>query len=44
MNLSLEDGFSRIPVYHEDLDNIIGIIYVKDLLKYVGSRRTTTSR
>ena len=29
VNLSLEDGFSRIPVYHEDLDNIIGIIYVK---------------
>ena len=38
VNLSLEDGFSRIPVYHEDLDNIIGIIYVKDLLKYVGKQ------
>lgn len=35
--LSLEEGYSRIPVYHEDLDNIIGIVYVKDLLQYVGS-------
>ncbi len=34
--LSMENGYSRIPVYHEDLDNILGIIYVKDLLKFVG--------
>ena len=34
--LSMEEGCSRIPVYHEDLDNVVGIIYVKDLLKYVG--------
>ncbi len=37
VNLSIQMGFSRIPVFHEDLDNILGIIYVKDLLKYVGS-------
>lgn len=35
--LSMEKGYSRIPVFHEDLDNILGIVYVKDLLKYVGS-------
>lgn len=40
VNLSIEKGYSRIPVYHEDLDNILGIIYVKDLLKYVGSEVT----
>ena len=34
--LAIESGRSRIPVYHEDIDNIIGIIYVKDLLQYVG--------
>ena len=33
---TLEAGYSRIPVYEEDLDNIKGIVYVKDLLKYVG--------
>ncbi|WP_235298542.1 gliding motility-associated protein GldE [Portibacter marinus] len=27
-----ETGFSRIPVYKDDLDNIEGILYVKDLL------------
>ena len=35
VNLSIEHGYSRIPVYHEDQDNIIGIVYIKDLLKYV---------
>ena len=34
--MTLESGHSRIPVYEEDMDNIKGIIYVKDLLKYVG--------
>lgn len=35
VELSIEHGYSRIPVFHEDQDNIIGIIYIKDLLKYV---------
>ena len=35
---TLEAGYSRIPVYEEELDNIKGIIYVKDLLPYVGKR------
>ncbi len=35
VKLSIEHGYSRIPVYHEDQDNIIGVVYIKDLLKYV---------
>ena len=35
--LAIEHGFSRIPLYHEDMDDILGIVYVKDLLKYVGT-------
>ncbi len=31
--LVLEHGFSRIPVYEDDLDNVIGVIYAKDVLK-----------
>ena len=26
-----EEGFSRVPVYEEDLDNIVGVLYVKDV-------------
>lgn len=28
----IEEGYSRIPVYKETIDNIIGIIYSKDLI------------
>jgi len=28
-------GYSRIPVYRENLDNITGVIYIKDLLPYI---------
>ena len=28
-------GHSRIPVYHESIDQILGILYAKDLLPYV---------
>ena len=33
---AVESGASRIPVYHEDIDSVVGICYVKDLLPYVG--------
>ena len=42
VKLSIENGFSRIPVYKEDPDNIIGIVYIKDFLKYVGSNLPKT--
>jgi CBS domain containing-hemolysin-like protein len=29
-----ESGHSRIPVFEEDIDNIIGVIYAKDILIY----------
>ncbi len=33
---AIDAGCSRMPVYDDDLDNIKGILYVKDLLKYIG--------
>jgi len=34
IRLATEEGYSRIPVYEEDIDNIVGILYVKDLLGF----------
>ncbi len=34
--LALDMGFSRIPVYEESIDKIVGIIIVKDLLCLIG--------
>lgn len=41
VKISIEEGFSRIPVYEEDPDNIIGIAYVKDFLQFVGKNVPT---
>ncbi len=37
VDTAIKEGFSRIPVYKDDLDNITGIVYVKDLLKFIGA-------
>jgi putative hemolysin len=39
VTLIVERGFSRIPVYHETIDNITGIIYAKDLLRCLAEAR-----
>lgn len=36
LHIGIEDGYSRIPVYEEDIDHIVGLLYIKDLLPYVG--------
>lgn len=36
LKIAMSEGYSRIPVYEDEVDNIKGIIYVKDLLKYIG--------
>ncbi len=35
--LIVESGHSRIPIYRENVDNIVGILHAKDLLSYWGS-------
>ena len=31
----IDNGFSRIPIYEETIDNIIGILYIKDLMEHI---------
>ncbi len=33
--LILENGFSRVPVYTDNLDSVVGILYAKDLLPHI---------
>ena len=35
IRLAIDEGFSRIPVYREDIDDIIGIVYAKDMLRCI---------
>ena len=39
LSLALRSGFTRIPVISENLDNVVGIAYVKDLAKRVHEKR-----
>lgn len=35
-DLCVSTGHSRLPVYEEDIDHIVGMIHIKDLLPYIG--------
>ena len=35
IDLVIEVGHSRVPVYHDSIDEIVGILYAKDLLPYL---------
>jgi CBS domain containing-hemolysin-like protein len=38
----IHEGYSRIPVYKDDLDNVIGILHSKDILKVVFNEAANT--
>lgn len=39
----LESGFSRVPIYENSIDEIVGILYTKDMLKIGNNRDHTNS-
>lgn len=39
LKIITESGHSRLPLYEDNLDNIIGVLYAKDLLKFIGNER-----
>lgn len=38
MEIIVEEEYSRIPVYRETIDNIVGICYAKDVLSFIAQR------
>ena len=36
LRLTTENGYSRLPVYRETIDDIRGVVYARDLLPYLG--------
>lgn len=43
LDLVIEAGHSRIPVYHETVDNIVGVLYAKDLLRFFREQQRAVS-
>ena len=44
LDFIVKAGHSRVPVYRENLDNIVGILYAKDLLPYLRPSSDERSR
>jgi len=40
--LITREAHSRVPVYHETLDNVLGMVHIKDVLARVGTTETLT--
>jgi putative hemolysin len=40
IDVALKGGYSRLPVYDDNLDNVTGVLYLKDLWKHVRSGAT----
>lgn len=39
---AIESGFSRLPVYRNTIDNIVGFLYIKDLLSFLKDTKYIT--
>ncbi|MPZ23544.1 MAG: DUF21 domain-containing protein [Dehalococcoidia bacterium] len=35
VSVIVERGFSRLPVFHESIDRVVGVLYAKDMLPYL---------
>jgi CBS domain containing-hemolysin-like protein len=42
LNLALEHGHSRLPLYEEDLDNILGLVHIRDGLRAMVDHKETS--
>jgi putative hemolysin len=40
MDIAIKCGYSRLPVYDSDMDNIKGFLYIKDLVNYLKEKRS----
>jgi putative hemolysin len=40
----VEAGHTRVPVYEENMDRIVGILYAKDMLKHISGRHPASIR
>ena len=43
LKIITSSGFSRIPVYYKQFDNILGILYIKDLIPYLSNETPSSS-
>ncbi len=43
LGVFIKEAHSRVPIYEKNLDNIIGMIHIKDLVNYQNQKKTETN-
>ena len=43
LEVFIKEAHSRVPIYEKNLDNIIGMIHIKDLVNYQNQKTTETN-
>ena len=43
LQVFIKEAHSRVPIYEKNLDNIIGMIHIKDLVNYQNQKKTETN-
>ena len=43
LEVFIKEAHSRVPIYENNLDNIIGMIHIKDLVNYQNQKKTETN-
>ena len=43
LKVFIKEAHSRVPIYEKNLDNIIGMIHIKDLVNYQNQKKTETN-
>ena len=43
LEVFIEEAHSRVPIYEKNLDNIIGMIHIKDLVNFQNQKKTETN-
>lgn len=44
LDLMIKDEYSRLPVYEDNVDNIVGVVHIKDLLKILKTESNNNSK
>ena len=43
LEVFIKEAHSRVPIYEKNLDNIIGMVHIKDLVNYQNQKKTETN-
>ena len=43
LNVFIKEAHSRVPIYEKNLDNVVGMVHIKDLVNFQNQKKTETN-